>query len=399
MPQPAARARLGVIFLTVLIDLIGFGILVPILPYLAQRFGASGLGLGILMGAYSGMQFLSTLYLGRLSDRIGRRPVLLITMVLNAAGYVLFARAGSYTGLLFARLVSGFASGNIAVAQAYIADITSPAERSRRMGLIGAAFGIGSVTGPALGALAAQLGGGAAPGFVAASLSLINFALAWRILPESLGHEHRIERKLLDLAHIKRTFANPRLRPLLLVWFLAAFSWTGYITVLSLHAEMDWGWNAGDLGIFFVVVGLVTIVMQGWGFGRIVPRTGERRLLIGGAFLMAAGIGAMAFVSWMPAFWAWTLLLAFGNSLYGPAATGLASTLADPSEQGTILGLVQALGALGRLSGPGTFGATFDGAGAEIAFVGTAFAMLLAVFVARLLPRGNLHADSGVSKG
>lgn len=383
--QPA-RARLGVIFLTVLIDLIGFGIIVPILPYLAQRFGAGGLGLGILMGAYSGMQFISTLVLGRLSDRIGRRPVLLITMILNGAGYVLFAFAGSYEALLIARLVSGFASGNIAVAQAYIADITEPADRARRMGLIGAAFGIGAVTGPVLGAVAAHAGGSAAPGLVAAALSLINLALAWHILPESLRAEHRLVRPILDLPHARATFANPRLRPLLLIWFLVAFSWTGYITVLPLHAGIAWGWEPVDLGTFFVVVGCVTIAIQGWGFGKLARRFGERSMLVTGTIMMSLGIGAMALVGIGPAFWAFTLVLAFGNSLFGPAATGLASLLADPAEQGTILGLVQALGALGRLSGPGTFGASFDRFGPEVAFAGTAAAMAVAILVARRVP-------------
>ena len=389
--MPPARARLGVIFLTVLIDLIGFGIIVPILPYLAQRFGAGGLGLGILMGAYSGMQFISTLVLGRLSDRIGRRPVLLITMILNAAGYILFAFAGGYEPLLIARLVSGFASGNIAVAQAYIADITEPSERARRMGLIGAAFGIGAVTGPVLGGIAAHSGGTAAPGLVAAALSIINFALAWHILPESLRLEHRVRRPILDWAHAKATFANPRLRPLLIVWFLVAFSWTGYITVLPLHAERDFGWQPGNLGTFFAVVGCVTITIQGWGFGKLARRFGERPMLVTGTILMCAGIAAMAFVAMGPMFWAFTLMLAFGNSLFGPAATGLASLLADPSEQGTILGMVQALGALGRLSGPGTFGATYDVQGPMLAFVGTALAMAIAIWFASRVPHVARH--------
>src|SRR5256886_2235461 len=149
----ASRSRLGVIFLTVLIDLIGFGIIMPILPLYAQRFGAQGLGYGALVFVFSAMQFVATALLGRLSDRIGRRPILLTTMLFNAAGYVLFAFAPSYALLFIARVISGFASGNISVAQAYVADITPPAEPARRIGTIGAAFGIGFVLGPMIGGL------------------------------------------------------------------------------------------------------------------------------------------------------------------------------------------------------------------------------------------------------
>src|SRR6266567_3704156 len=184
--MPAARSRLSVIFFTVLIDLIGFGIIIPILPYYAQRLGAGGLGLGALMGVYSLMQFVATAVLGRTSDRVGRRPILLTTMLCNAAGYLLFAAAHSYAILFLARVVSGFAGGNISAAQAYVADITTPAERSRGMGIIGAAFGLGFIIGPAVGGLSAHYLGHTAPGLVAAGLSLVNFVSAYAILPESL---------------------------------------------------------------------------------------------------------------------------------------------------------------------------------------------------------------------
>src|SRR5205823_12591692 len=176
--MPGTRSRFAVIFFTVLIDLIGFGIVMPILPFYAQRFGASGLAYGAVLGVYSFMQFVATALLGKLSDRIGRRPVLLTTMLFNAVGYTLFAFAGSYWVLFLSRVVSGFAGGNISAAQAYMADITTPAERSRGMGSAGAAFGIGFTAGPAVGGLADHYLGHAAPGLIAVALSLANFISA-----------------------------------------------------------------------------------------------------------------------------------------------------------------------------------------------------------------------------
>src|SRR5256714_9956848 len=169
----AARSRVAVIFFTVLIDLIGFGIIIPILPYYAQRLGAGGFGLGALLAVFSAMQFVATAFLGRTSDRVGRRPILLTTMLVNGLGCVLFAAAHSYAILFVARVVSGFAGGNISAAQAYMADITTPAERSRGMGIIGAAFGLGFIIGPAVGGLSAHYLGPSAPGMVAAGVQLV----------------------------------------------------------------------------------------------------------------------------------------------------------------------------------------------------------------------------------
>src|SRR5882672_9869123 len=223
-----SRARLGVIFFTVLIDLIGFGMILPILPDYAKRFGAQGIGYGGLIFAFSAMQFLATALLGRVSDRIGRRPILLTTMLLNAAGYLLFAFAPSYAWVFIARVISGFASGNISAAQAYVADITTPAERSRGMGMIGAAFGIGFVLGPIIGGGANDLIGHRAPGLIAAGLSIVNFFSASAILRESLAVEHRTVRPLFDFAHMIDALARKHLRPLMLVWLLAPLSFVAY---------------------------------------------------------------------------------------------------------------------------------------------------------------------------
>ncbi len=377
----ASRSRLGVIFLTVLIDLIGFGIVLPILPMYAQRFGAQGIGYGALIFVFSAMQFLATALLGRVSDRIGRRPILLTTMLINAAGYVLFAFAPSYALLFVARVISGFASGNISAAQAYVADITTPAERSRGMGTIGAAFGIGFVLGPLIGGLADHYVGHLAPGLLAAGLSIVNFFSASAILRESLAAEHRTARPLFDFGHMIDALARKQLRPLMLVWLLAPFSFSGYTVVLPLHAAKAFSWGAKDLGWLFVVIGVIAALVQGFLFGRIERRTGARALLILGLFGMAISIAAVPYARSSLLVYAWTVPLALSNSLFSPAASGLVSIYADPTEQGTILGAAQAFAALGRSAGPLAAGWAYDGLGSRSSFLLAGGVMLVGALI------------------
>src|SRR5437868_759414 len=275
--MPAARSRVAVLFFTVLIDLIGFGIIIPILPYYAQRLGADGLGLGALLGVFSAMQFLATAFLGRTSDRVGRRPILLTTMLVNALGYLLFAAAHAYP-----------------------------------------------------------------------------------VLPESLEAEHRSERALWDFSHIGDALRNPRLAPLMIAWALAPFAFSGYTVAIPLWANVTFGWREQQLGWFFTVIGVTAAIVQGYGFGKLAHRFGDRRLLIVGGFGMAATIALVPALHSSAALYAWTAALAFSNSIFGPAATGLVSVFADPTEQGTVLGAAQALAALGRLLGPLVMGAVYD---------------------------------------
>jgi len=375
--MPATRSRLGVIFVTVVIDLIGFGIILPILPVYAQRFGAQGIGYGALVFVFSAMQFVATALLGRLSDRIGRRPILLTTMLFNAAGYVLFAFAPSYAALFLARVISGFASGNISAAQAYVADITPPAERARGMGILGAAFGIGFVLGPMIGGLADHYFGHLAPGLIAAGLSLINFISAGVILRESLAEQHRTARPLFDFGHMAEALKRPQLRPLMLVWLIAPFAFAGYTVALPLHATKALGWGAKELGWLFVVIGVIAAAVQGFLFGRLERPIGARRLLVVGLFGMGVSIAVVPFVTSSLWIYGWTVPLAFANSLFAPAASGLVSVYADPTEQGTILGAAQAFAALGRSLGPLGAGWAYDGLGARSAFVLAGAVMLV----------------------
>ena len=376
--MPASRARLGVIFLTVFIDLAGFGLILPVLPYYAERFGATGFGYGALIGVFSLMQFVATVVLGGLSDRVGRRPVLLASIVVAAIGYTIFGAAASYAWLFFARAISGFAGGNISVAQAYIADVTSPAERSRGMGLIGAAFGLGFMVGPGLGAAAAHFGGLRAVGFVAAGLCLVNLVSAYFVLHESLRHEHRATRPLVDATHLVRGLSEPRFRPAFLVFGLIPFAFSGYIVALPLFMEESFGWGSGQLGVFFTVIGVIAASVQGYLFGKIQRYAKDRLLISLGTAGMAIGIMAIPLAHRALAIYPWVVILAFGNSVSAPALTGLISRLASPGEQGAMMGAAQSLTAIGRFSGPLLFGQLYDTMGPTFTFIAAGLVMLIA---------------------
>ena len=392
------RARFGVIFLTVLMDLVGFGLIIPILPYYAQRLGVGGLGFGALIGTYSLMQFVATIVLGRLSDRLGRRPILLVTILFSFTGYLVFAFAGSYSVLFLARSLAGFSAGNISVAQAYIADITTPRERSRGMGLIGAAFGLGFIVGPALGGLAGHYGGPRAVGLTAAGLAAANLVSAYFILKESLSAEHRVTRSLFDVAHLVRAVRDPVLGPPFLVFAMIPFAFSGYMVALPLYTKARFGWGERELGLFFTIVGIMATSVQGYFFGKLAKRFGDRRLAIVGTIGMAIPIGIVPFVADARTLYAWVVVLGFANSLVGPAVTGLISKLVGVTEQGTMLGAAQSFSALGRFSGPFLFGELYDRLDPAVTFVGAGTMLVLAWVVSLRFPR-DLPRPAAVTVG
>ncbi len=370
------RSRFGVIFLTVFIDLAGFGIILPVIPYYAQSFGASGLGFGALIGVFSLMQFISTMVLGRLSDRTGRRPILLSTILVAALGYLTFAYAGSYVVLFLARMVAGFAAGNVSVAQAYIADVTSPAERSRGMGLIGAAFGLGFIVGPALGGIASNFGGPPAAGFAAAGLCALNLVSASILLRESLHEEHRTRRPLLNVEPIVRGLRDPRLGRLFVVFGVVPFAFSGFMVALPLFAGAEFGWSERELAKYFTLIGVVAVSVQGYIFGKLSRLVGDRPLIIVGMLGLAIPLGVTPFLASGVMLYGVAVVIAFGNSIAAPALTGMISTLSDVREQGAMLGAAHAVSALGRLSGPFVFGEVYDVISPEVAFVAAAIVML-----------------------
>jgi MFS transporter, DHA1 family, tetracycline resistance protein len=353
-----------IIFLTVFIDLIGFGIVIPLLPIYAKNFHAAGWEIGALMSTFSLMQFVFAPILGRLSDRIGRRPVLLTSTAGAAISYAIFAYGSGLEGntaliILFAsRAFAGICGGNIGVAQAYIADITPPAQRSKKMGLIGMAFGLGFIFGPFLGGQARQSFGPSGPGWVAASLCAANFLLALAVLPESRkpNSEHVAPRPHLD--QWLHTMGRPKIGLLISVFFLATFCFTCFETTLGLLVFQKFGLEPDSAaGIktvthLFMFAGIVGALFQGGATGRLVKLLGEPKLVAVSLVLVAISLGPMPFAASWTGIYILLALLAIGSSMTRPPVFGMISNLTSSNEQGATIGVAQSMGSLARIFGP-----------------------------------------------
>ena len=369
---------LVIIFVTVFIDLIGFGIIIPLLPFYAEHFGASALMVGLLSTSFSLMQFLFAPFWGRLSDRIGRRPVILIGLLGSAFSYALFALASSLPMLFVARSLAGVAGANIATAQAFIADITTPENRARGMGMVGAAFGLGFVFGPAIGGSLSRWGY-AAPAWFAAALSLANFVAAVAVLPESRPAHARLDtRQEGRLAVFRRALARPRMPLVLLVFFLVITSFSSFESMFALYSERRFGFTTVSIGYMFAWVGIVLATVQGGLVGLVVPRIGETRVVRIALLLIAAGLFAVPVSPSVPVLAGSVGLLALGLGLNSPSMLSAISQLADPRDQGSTLGLSQSLGSLARIVGPMWGGWVFDSFGMRVPFFSACAMMLLA---------------------
>jgi MFS family permease len=376
------RPSVLVIFLTVFIDLIGFGIIVPLIPSYSEHFGARGAVIGLIFASYSAMQFVFSPIWGRLSDRHGRRPILLISTAGAAVSYMVFARSTgleNHTAALWLMVVSRMfaviCGGNITVAQAYIADITPPAERSKKMGLIGMAFGLGFILGPFIGAESLRHLGATGPGWVAAALCAGNFLLALFILTESHQPDSAQAPPRPHLDQWAHTLTQPRVGFLVIVFFLATFCFSCFESTLPLlvgaNFHLDYvrdATSASTVGYLFVYCGLIGALVQGGAIGRLVKKLGEPKLIALSLVLTAASLAWIPFVkgtaqlSWKVLFqhdglpWLWLLsalaLLSVGTSLTRPPLFGLLSNLTPSNEQGATIGVAQGAGSLARILGP-----------------------------------------------
>ena len=358
---PAGRAALTIIYLTVFIDLLGFGIILPSLPYYARDLGATGLGLGILFSAYSVAQLVGSAFLGRLSDRHGRRPILLLSLAGSAASMFLSGIATGLLTLSLARALAGAFGGSIGTAQAYIADVTPRAERARYMGLLGASIGVGFVVGPALGAGLLALGFGfRGAAFAAGGLAALNFASALVRLPESRAAGAAGEHRPLSAVGWWRAISRPGLQPLYWAVFLTTFAFVALETTLVFLARDRFSLDSRHFGLVLVYLGVVVIVIQGGVVGRLSRRIGERPVALTGAALMGAALAALPASPRLPVLLVLLGLVATGQGLASPALSTLVSHASEGAEHGALLGASQSLAALARALGPVIAGQLYD---------------------------------------
>jgi multidrug resistance protein len=371
---------LVIIFVTVFIDLLGFGIIIPLLPFYAQSYGASAFTIGLLGTVFSLMQFVVAPVCGRWSDRIGRRPVILYGLLASCVAYVALALASSLALIFAARILGGIAGGNIPTAQAYIADVTTPQNRAKGMGLVGAAFGLGFVFGPAIGGVLTRFGP-SVPMWCAAGLCFMNFVAALFLLPESRhGTRHTPSIGRLDL--FLRARRHPGLLPLLVVFFLVSAAFSGFEATFALFTEQRFGFTAETIGYVFAFIGIVLATINGLLVGRVVPIVGERRVVPAALAAIALGLLLVPAADNVPVLFAVCGTIAFGMGFNNPALTSAVSRLSDPSEQGGMLGLAQSLAALGRIAGPAWGGFLFDRLGTTVPYVSAASIMTLALLLA-----------------
>jgi multidrug resistance protein len=348
------RTAFGIIFLIVFIDLVGFGIVIPILPLYGERFGPSALTLGLLMASYSAMQFVFAPILGGLSDRFGRRPVLLISLVGSVIGYLLFGFAGSMTVLFISRIIDGISGGNIATAQAVIADITGPEERAKGMGIIGAAFGLGFIVGPAVAALLVDIQPWL-PGVAAAVTSSVAFVLVLLKLPETLPEEARrtTRRRPFDVEGLRAAVgAHPLLVYCFATVLLVIFAFSNFEVTFAQFAKADHGLRMSQIGWLFVYAGVLGAIVQGGLVGRLVKIFGERKLLVTGLVLAALAVGTVPYPAGIPALLVVLAIYAFGQGLIQPSLTSITTQLVEPDEVGGVMGIYQSFSSLARIIGP-----------------------------------------------
>jgi len=391
----ALRSPLAIVFTTIFIDLVGFGIVIPVLPLYAQRFGASETVIGLLLGVYSAMQFVFAPVLGQLSDRFGRRPVLLVSLVGTSCGFLLMGFADALWLLFVARIIDGISGGNISTAQAYIADVTPPEQRARGMGLIGAAFGLGFIFGPALGGLLSQISLGA-PFFFAAGLAAANATAVYFRLPETLTAEQRRRaREHASLRDIVREARSWRLGGVLATYFLTILAFAMLTGTYALFANERHGFDATHTGYMFAFLGVIGAVIQGGLIGRLARAFGDKRLAVAGIAIYTTSLIALPLGSSV----AWLVIatsgIAIGNSLTTPTLSSLASKSVGATRQGRVLGVMASAGSLARIFGPvlGGWLLSRDAAGPVAGYGRTAYWTSGVIMLAALALAARLHAD------
>lgn len=358
------KGAMSVIFLIVLADMMGFGLIIPLLPFYARNFQASDFQVGLLFSIYSACQMIGSPILGMLSDRFGRRPVLILSLIGTVIGYLILAAAtwvvwaNPLHGLLLvylSRLIDGFTGGNISTAQAYISDVTSPADRARAMGKIGAAFGIGFSIGPGVGGLLGHYHP-SLPAIAAALLAAVACVLTYIRLPESRHREPTEEGTLwLHPSRFAPILRNPALLQLIFIGFFSMMAYVMLETVFALFLNDTFGYGPREVGWFFAYVGITIVITQGFLIGRLTKRFGEWPIVIAGPLLVTVSMMMYVEAGWRPMVWlviAAGMFNAVGRSLQLPTLNSLISKQSNPSMHGTVFGAYHMLMSFSRVIGP-----------------------------------------------
>jgi predicted MFS family arabinose efflux permease len=345
------RSALAILFVIVFVDLLGFGMVIPVMPLYAERLGASDASVGWLSTVYSLMQIVFSPIWGRLSDRIGRRPVLLASIAATAAAFAMYGASTSFAGLLAARAFAGAATANIAIARAFVADVTPPEGRARGMGIIGAAFGLGFVLGPALGGILSTHSLSLPP-YVAAALAAANGVAAFFILPEPEERAVREEARRSRFAAFFSEMRRPGIRRLTWIYGLTVLAFSAMEATYALLVTKRYGFDPVHTNYLFAYIGVLVVIVQGGLIGRLTRSFGEKKLLVAGLVLQAIALAALPFVVGKAGVVLATAPLAVGSGLSQPSLSSLLSRLARADDQGGTLGIGESAAALGRVVGP-----------------------------------------------
>jgi MFS transporter, DHA1 family, tetracycline resistance protein len=388
------KSQMAIIFFTVFLYLVGFGVIIPIIPVLARDLGAGGFEVGLLLSVYSFMQFVFAPFWGRLSDRYGRRPILLFCLVGECFSYIGFGLSHSLEGLFIARVFAGFFGASISTASAYISDITPPNERSKGMALIGVAFGLGFLVGPAMGGALALWGGtiSAAPHFgtsfasyCVAGLCLLNFFFGLKFLKESLDPANRNSsgKKSADrFQKLFRYLKMPIVGSLIFVFFLSSIAMSTMEATLVLLVGDRFQWGVREVSFGFAYIGFIMILSQGFLVRRLLPKVGEKKLMVFGLACMAIGLSSIAFSNTIWLLAVAQTILAVGFSCTNPSILGSISLLSSSKEQGEALGTTQGTASLGRIIGPALGGWLYQNVTKGSPFLtGGSFAVLALVLI------------------
>jgi multidrug resistance protein len=389
------KAPLAILFVVVFIDLLGFGMVIPVMPRYAAELGAPKAWIGLLLTGYSLMQFVFAPIWGRLSDRVGRRPVLLWSIAMTAVGFVAYALAPSFGWLLASRLFAGMATANLAIARAYVADVTTPETRAKGMGVIGASFGLGFILGPAIAGPLSQHVSIAAPGYAAAILSIVNGIAAWFILPEPESRVAAGRRGRLDA--LSNELRRPGIRRLLLTSFVSILAFSALEATFSLLAKDVFSLDQEHVGYVFAYIGVVAVIMQGALIGPLTRRFGEVRLLFVGLALQAVTFAILPFTGTLAGMLAVLAPMSVGSGLVNPSLSALLSRMSKREDQGGTLGIGESASALGRILGPESATYTYDHVSFAFPYLAGGALMGVAASVALTLRRAPIDDAAAAS--